>query len=61
MNASLDGTITLTKRESEILEKAPLLAAQIALHRPRISYDAEHIKVSCENILAAIEKPPTTN
>jgi hypothetical protein len=61
MNASLDGTLSLTKREQEILEKAPLLAAQIALHRPAIKAQAEALGGCCKNILAAIEKPQATN
>ena len=53
MNTTLDGKITLTKKERETLEQAPLLAAQIALHRPAIKISAETIKSECAKVLWA--------
>lgn len=55
MNTSLDGSLSLTKREREIFEKAPLLAAQVALHRPEVLVDAEQLKSSCQKLLAAVD------
>jgi len=56
MNTTLDGKVTLTKKERETLEQAPLLAAQIALLRPGVKAGAEMIKDGCAKVLWSVLK-----
>ena len=53
MNTTLDGKITMTKKERDILDQAPKLAGQIALLRPAASAAAVQVKEGCAKALWA--------
>ena len=59
MNTTLDGKITMTKKERDILDQAPKLAAQIALLRPAAKTAAEQVKDGCGKALRAALKEET--
>ena len=56
MNTTIDGKITLTKKDRKVLEEAPKLAALIACLRPAVFASAERIKHDCDTVLWSVLK-----